>query len=415
MSQRSIPLSALNPQSAKSSSLLNPAASIWDLAFRPLFLLASGFSVVAVLLWLALLNATISWKPVFSPVLWHIHEMVFGFALTIAAGFLLTAVQTWTNLRSMHGKPLMLLAGIWLTLRVLIWQPWWPVDSTLMALVLLLQLSWWALVIGFFARLLIRARSQRNYLFLPLLTVIACLNLLFIYLAYGNFFNEALHIGQSVILFFGVVISIIAGRVIPMFTRNGCRMAGVQAQVGGNEKLDIALLFLSLAAAFCFLFSGWLDFFRSELFKPEWLLALVGLLHLYRQSLWAPLKTLTIPLLWSLHASYFCLGLGLLLVGISQETNLMRSADAFHLMTVGTLGGMILAMISRVSLGHTGRPLIAGKLITIAFAAIFIAAVIRVVLPLFHLSLWGWNLSALGWALAFSLFCYVYSPILKNQ
>ena len=414
MAQRSIPLSALNPQSNKRGSLFNPGAPIWDLAFRPLFLLASGFSVVAVLLWVALLNSAIGWKPVFSPVLWHIHEMVFGFALTIAAGFLLTAVQTWTNLRSMHGKALMLLVGIWLTLRVLIWQPWWPINQTLMTLVLLLQFSWWALVIGFFARLLIRARSQRNYLFLPLLTVIACLNLLFIYLAYGNFFNEALHIGQSVILFFGVVISVVAGRVIPIFTRNGCRMAGVQAQVRGNEKLDISLLFLSLAAAFCYLFSGWLSFFRGELFKPEWLLALVGLLHLYRQSLWAPFKTVTIPLLWSLHASYFCLAAGLLFVGVSQETSLIRTADAFHLVTVGTLGGMILAMISRVSLGHTGRPLMVGKLISLAFVAIFIGAIIRVVLPVFHLSLWGWNLSALCWAIAFSLFCYVYYPILRH-
>lgn len=210
MTQRSIPLSPANTTSSAGQYLLHASAPIWDLAFRPLFLLASGFSVIAVLLWVALLNSVIGWKPVFSPVLWHIHEMVFGFALTVAAGFLLTAVQTWTNLRSLHGKPLMLLAGIWLALRVVIWQSWWPVNQTLMLLVLLLQFSWWALVIGFFARLLIRARSQRNYLFLPLLTVIACLNLLFIYLAYGNFFNEALHIGQSVILFFGVIVSVVA-------------------------------------------------------------------------------------------------------------------------------------------------------------------------------------------------------------
>ncbi|WP_420590105.1 NnrS family protein [Bacterioplanoides sp.] len=415
MTQRSIPLSAANTTSSAGQSLLHASAPIWDLAFRPLFLLASGFSVIAVLLWAALLNSVISWKPVFSPVLWHIHEMVFGFALTVAAGFLLTAVQTWTNLRSLHGKPLMVLAGIWLALRVVIWQPWWPVNQTLMLLVLLLQFSWWALVIGFFARLLIRARSQRNYLFLPLLSVIACLNLLFIYLAYGNFFNEALHIGQSVILFFGVIVSVVAGRVIPMFTRNGCRMAGIQAEVRANEKLDISLLFISLTAAFCFLFSGWLDIFRNEFFQPEWLLALVGVLHLYRQSLWAPFSTIRIPLLWSLHGSYFFLGAGLVLVAISQETSLIRRGDAFHLITVGTLGGMILAMISRVSLGHTGRPLMVGRLMTLAFLLIFIGAAVRFVFPLFQLSLWGWNVSAVCWAIAFALFCYVYYPILKQR
>lgn len=413
MSQRSTPLSATKTAS-DGHFVLNSSAPIWDLAFRPLFLLASGFSVIAVLLWVALLNSATSWQPNFNPVLWHIHEMVFGFVLTIAAGFLLTAVQTWTNLRGMHGKALMWLTTIWLVLRLLIWQSWWPFSQTLMLIVLLLQFSWWALVIGFFAQLIIRARSRRNYLFLPLLSVIGCLNLLFIFLAYGNVFSHALHIGQSAILFFGVIVSVVAGRVIPMFTRNGCRMVGIDANVRSNQKLDAGLLLISLVAALCFLFDGWLEIFHNDFFKPEWLLALVGVLHLYRQSHWAPFSTIKIPLLWSLHASYFCLGVGLVLVGVSQETHLIGRGDAFHLITIGTLGGMILAMISRVSLGHTGRVLSVGKWMSAAFLLIFIAASARFIFPLIQLSLWGWNISALCWAIAFLVFCYIYYPILRQ-
>ena len=394
-------------------AIYSASAPLWELAFRPFFLLASAVSVFALAAWVGILNSWSLWLPVFSPVLWHIHEMIFGFALTIAAAFLLTAVQTWTGLRSLHGKSLMLLVVIWLLIRLLIWQPWWAVNNVLMLAVLLLQTSWWLIVIGCFSRLLIRADNRRNYFLIPLLLIIACLNLLFIYLSYGGFFNEALHVGRSVILFFGVVIAVISGRVIPMFTRNGCRMAGVETDIKPTPRLDQVLVLLSFIAASSYLLSGWIREI-SDL-GIEWLLFLVAILHIYRQSHWQALKTFYIPLLWSLHLSYCFLALGLIAVFISEVSPIIRSGDAFHLITVGALGGMILAMIARVSLGHTGRPLVASRLISIAFALIFMAALIRFLFPMFQLALWGWNLSVMCWGIAFSLFCYVYFPILTKD
>ncbi|UTW49188.1 NnrS family protein [Bacterioplanoides sp. SCSIO 12839] len=391
----------------------HPDAPLWHLAFRPLFLLASIVSVLALVAWMGILNSWSPWQPVFSPVLWHIHEMIFGFALTIAAAFLLTAVQTWTGLRSLHGKSLMLLVVIWLLIRLLIWQPWWAVNKVLILAILLLQASWWLIVISCFSRLLIRSVNQRNYFIIPLLAIITGLNLLFIHLSYGGFFNEALHISKSVILFFCVIITVISGRVIPMFTRNGCRMAGVETDIKPTPRLDQVLVLLSFIAASSYLFSGWIREI-SDL-GVEWLVFLVGILHIYRQSHWQPLKTIYIPLLWSLHLSYCFLAMGLIAVFISEASPIIRSGDAFHLITVGTLGGMILAMIARVSLGHTGRPLVASRLISIAFALIFIAALIRFLFPMFQLALWGWNLSVVCWGIAFSLFCYVYFPILTKD
>jgi len=382
----------------------------WDLAFRPLFLAASLMSIFSFLVWALILNGAINWQPLLNPLLWHVHEMIFGFALTVAVGFLLTAVQTWTGLRSLNGQGLALLCGLWLLARLLIWQNIWPANTALFIALLIVQASWWVVFISFFARLLVRAGSRRNYLFIPLLATIAVLNLAFIQLSFSGHEHAALHLAQSTILFFAVMIAIISGRIMPMFTRNGCRMAGIHTDIRATDKTDKVLLWLSLFGAISFLLGAWLDLF----YQPAWILISVGLLHLYRQTHWAPFATLSVPLLWSLHLSYLCLGFGVILIGISKLTPLLATGDAFHLLTVGTLGGMILAMISRVSLGHTGRPLQVNTQMSVAFSLIFGAALMRLLLPLMDLHLLGWNLSVLCWCLAFALFCRNYFPVLTK-
>ena len=142
---------------------------------------------------------------------------------------------------------------------------------------------------------------------------------------------------------------------------------------------------------------------------------ITGIMHLLRLRHWDSWATRKVPLLWSLHLAYFALGTGLILLGLSYASNTIRFADALHLITIGTIGAMILAMMARVSLGHTGRALQPHFSINIAFALILLAAVARVLLPPLGQQLWAWDISAGLWITAFTLFIGRYTTILLSQ
>ncbi|WP_256717986.1 NnrS family protein [Shewanella sp. UCD-KL12] len=375
---------------------------IWDLCFRPWFLAATTLSALSLAIWILYLNGQFSGfnSEGISPLVWHIHEMLFGFGASIAVGFLLTAAQTWTKVRSINGLSLALLTGIWLSVRILLLSS----SANLQLLAISLQALWWLVSIGYLAYMVLRAQSRRNYQFIPLLSAMMLLNLAFLL---ADFFGDtqlALHLSRSAILMFGLLVGIVGGRVIPFFTSRGAESAQVQA----TPMLDKLLPLVTLSGIAVF-FSG---YFISLPFTPATLLILAGSLHLARLYFWNSLSTCKVPLLWSLHASYLALGLGLILLGASYLSENLRFADALHLITIGTIGGMILAMIARVSLGHTGRALKPHPAMNLAFALIFIGALARVILPLFQQPLWGWNISAATWIIAFILFLWHYTPIL---
>lgn len=375
---------------------------IWDLSFRPWFLAASGLSILSLAIWLLYLNGQFTGfsSTGISPLVWHIHEMLFGFGATIAVAFILTAAQTWTKVRSINGAGLALLTGIWLTVRVLLLSS--SVKWQLLAIVL--QALWWLISISYLAYMVISAKSSRNYQFVPLLTMMMSLNIAFLLAEQFGDTALALHLSRSAILLFGLLVGIVGGRVIPFFTGRGAKKSHVKA----TPKLDNLLPIITVSGIAVF-FSG---YFVSLPFTPATLLILAGCLHLLRLYYWDPLSTLKVPLLWSLHVSYFALGLGLILLGASYLTETLRFADALHLITIGTIGGMIIAMIARVSLGHTGRSLKPAPSMSIAFALILIGAIARFVLPLMQLPLWGWDISAITWIAAFCIFLWHYTPIL---
>lgn len=382
-------------------------APLWNLAFRSFFILASFASVFSLVVWLVYLNsgAVLTSQQLLSPVLWHIHEMFFAFTLTIAVGFLLTAVQTWTGLKSLQGLSLMGLTAIWIGIRCLLLLNQASTPG-LLTLVLVLQTLWWAVVLISFSRLLIKTRSKRNYIFIPLLTTLMILQLSFLYLSQESI-ETALHLVRSAILVFSIMVGLISGRVIPLFTRNALN-AKFKEIIKPTPRLDKVLIIFSLIGSLNFL----LSYFVGMPFSPAWALLLVGVLHLVRLTHWASIHTCNNPLLWSLHLSYFCLAIGLILIAISFFTTQVRIADAFHVITVGVFGGMILAMISRVSLGHTGRILEINKWMVLAFFSIFTAVILRVVLALLKQPLWAWNSSALLWIIAYSIFLKFYIPVL---
>ncbi len=378
---------------------------VWDLAFRPWFLLASLSSVFSVGLWLLYLNGFgVSFgQKGLSAIVWHIHEMVFGFAATVAVAFLLTAVQTWTGCRSVHGHLLVVLTILWSIVRGLLWSG----DVLLQWAAIYLQGLWWLVCIASLAYLVIKVRNKRNYLFVPLLSFLMLLNISILYLDLTNNTELALHFSRTTILLFGLLIGIVAGRVVPFFTRKGVE----NSNVTDTPVIDNYLIALSIIGISTFVSGEFFDL--SKL--PAILMIILGGLHFFRLLHWDSLSVKAVSLLWSLHIAYFFLSVGFFAMGASYFFSGITLSNALHLIAVGTVGGMILAMMARVSLGHTGRPLKVSPIINIAFLFLFLAASIRFLFPMFSLYLLAWNLSGALWFLAFSIFCVFYAAILFKK
>jgi len=376
----------------------NTTSPLWQLGFRAGFLGAAIFAVLAMGRWMYWMARPGSWPAAQAPHWWHGHEMVFGFALPVVAGFLLTAVATWTGIPGTRGRPLQVLFTLWLATRLILWlAPAWALFAWLAEMLFIL------LVCTELGRRVWARRQWRNLLFLPALLVLAVLDSFSFRYAADPVFTTGLHYGA--VWMVTVFVVIIGGRVIPLFTGNrlGLSLTPLPAWF---ELLCIAtVVAIGLVTAF-----------RAQLLSTGWLpllCLLAALLHLYRLYRWQGWKTLGVPLLWSLHLSYLCIPLALL--GLAAVgTDPVAEKSVFHLLAVGTVGGMILSMMSRVSLGHTGRPLEVPGDLALSFALILLAAVIRASTPVVAGSLvpWSWRLSALLWILAFGCFLFRYLPIL---
>lgn len=376
--------------------------------FRPAFLLAAIWAVVAISIWLAQLAGVIQSAAGLNGTLWHVHEMLFGFGALVAVGFLLTAAQNWTQIPALNRLGLLLWSLLWLIARGLAFiEPLADAAHNLLLLALV-QGSWWLLGIAALCRQLWRARSQRNYQFLLMLAGMALLNLLFLKQSGDEHYLLALHLGHSMLLLFGVLMSVLGGRVIPFFTARATQTPQPQ-----TPRLDLLLLISAVAGTLGFISSIW-----WSLLNPGWLMLLIALLHVLRLGYWFTPKLLAQPLLWSLHFANLALALGLALMAFALLTvpsTLPRSTlfkDALHLIGISAMGGMMLAMMARVALGHTGRPLQVSRLLALAFAAVLVSGLLRAGAGLFpqpHLSWYG---SAGLWLGAFAMFIRVYWPIL---
>jgi uncharacterized protein involved in response to NO len=375
------------------------------LAFRPLFLGAALFAVLAIGWWGAILAGWLQQKPALPLVFWHSHEMVFGFGSAVVAGFLLTAMQNWTGLRAPHGRPLALLVGCWLLARLANAA---PVQLPLPFL-MLLDLSFLPLAAWLLARPLIAAQQYRNLFFIPLLLVLTICNALMWLGLMPGYDQFQQHGSTSAVLLITMVMAIVGGRVLPMFTANGTRTTRVSP-----------LLWLDRAAlGSCWLVFGY-HFFHLQLWLPAQvpliLCSLAALLLAVRALRWKIWITLREPLLWSLHIAYWCIPAGLALFAARYAGFAVTQSLAIHLLTVGAMGGMILSMMSRVSLGHTGRPLKVPRWMPLAFVSLIAAVVSRVALPMVS-GMWyqtGVLLSALFWVCGFSLFLLCYWNILTS-
>ena len=375
-------------------------APLWRLAFRAGFLLAASFAVLGMARWLYWMLSPASWDYSIAPNWWHAHEMVFGFAMPVVAGFLLTAVATWTATAGTTGRRLQLLFALWLLARILLWLAPGQLIFAWLAEMLFILLLTLELTKRVWAR-----RQWRNMLFPPVLLALAALNSASYWSADNPILTTRLHYGA--IWMITVLVVIIGGRVIPMFTGNrlGFKISPLPAwfdylAIGSTVLIGLVTAILPWDKA-----GPWLP-----------LLCLAGgAIHLFRLAWWRGWKALGVPLLWSMHLSYLCIPLAMLGLALAGADP-VASKNVTHLLAVGTIGGMILSMMSRVSMGHTGRPLDVPTYLAWAFGLLILAAVIRAFLPLLAASLtpWAWQISAVLWIVAFACFLLRYVPILTR-
>ena len=370
--------------------------ALWQLGFRPFYLLASIFAALSIPLWVAQYAGWLA--PYARGMVSHAHEMLFGYALAVIAGFLLTAARNWTGQPTPTGRALVALALLWVVGRVLAFTPW----STAAAIVSA------AFPLGVAAGLaipLVKSGNRRNYFFVALLGAFA-LAALTLHLSYAGVLAWPEHLslvaGLDLVLF---VIAVIGGRVIPMFTNNG--IPGTHATRRPLiEGLALGSILVLLAA--------------EVLQAPEAFVGLVAIAgataHLIRLYLWQPWRTVRTPLVWVLHASYAWIVVYLALRALAAW-GLVAATFATHALTIGAIGGMTIGMMTRTARGHTGRPLIADRFEVACYALIQAAAAIRVfggmLLPRFYVA--TVIASAACWSAGFAIYAIRYWSILTRE
>ncbi len=366
------------------------------LGFRPFFLAAGVFAVLLLGLWLLVLRGWIDTGSL-PPAVWHGHEMLFGYTVAVIAGFLLTAVQNWTGLRTPSGTPLAALFLLWLAGRVVFLVP--DIPAGLAAAVDILFLPILAVVL---ARSLLKTKQLHNYPFPLLLLALTAANALIHMEALGWTRDTAtlgLHLAAYVVV---VMVVVMGGRVIPSFTDNKLRTRARRWKA--VEWLTPAATLVALAAALL----------APESHVTALLAAAASAIHFVRLAGWHTRKLWSVPLLWILHLGYGWIVLGFALLALSSAGMPAAGSSALHAFTAGGIGVLTLGMMARVSLGHSGRLLEPAPAMTLAFVAVNVAALIRVALPLLFPAAYAqWiEVAGLAWILAFGIFVTVYAPIL---
>ncbi len=370
--------------------------------FRPMFLLGALWAVVAMVLWLLVLTIGFDLPSRFDPVDWHAHELLFGFAPAVVCGFLLTAIPNWTGRLPVTGAPLGGLVFLWVIGRGAV------LFGAVLAsgLVLIADLAFLAALAALIAREIIAGKNWRNLAVLLLVLLLLVANGLFHLTALqGDIASQGIgfRLGAGALV---LLIGLIGGRIIPSFTRNWLVKQNISELPTPFNKFDRAVLIVSVAAI-----GVWVV--RPDALLGGVLLLLAGVLHMVRLSRWSGGRTFGQLLVLVLHIAYGFLPLGYLLSGAASLWPGYFSAVAGeHAWMVGVVAMMMLAVMTRASLGHSGRPLQAGLAEWLIFSAIVIAAVTRIWASFATGSQGLLHLSATCWIIAFGVFCISYGPMM---
>ncbi|MBI4996651.1 MAG: NnrS family protein [Rhodocyclales bacterium] len=365
--------------------------ALWALGFRPFYLLAAAFAAIAILAWLFVLTGRLAMP--MAGIWWHAHEMLFGFAAAVIVGFLFTAGRNWTGLDTPTGRPLAALALLWLAGRL-------GMAFGGGIVTVLVDSAFLPVAAAAIARVLWRAGSRRNYFVVAILGLLSLANIAFHLARIGMLAIDplqALHFALGMII---LLETVIGGRVIPSFTASALH--------GVRQWQSQPWNYAAIAATGVALL-GWVVLPDAR--WPAALSLLAVALQLPRCIGWNPWATRRTPLLWILHVSHLWIPFGLALLAAAQLGWLPRSAGV-HALTIGATGGLIVGMITRTALGHTGRMIIVGRIETSAYALVQIAAVVRVltVAAVPAAAVAGIHVAATLWALAFLLYLWRYLP-----
>jgi len=342
----------------------------------------------------------------FSPAQWHSHEMLYGLVPAAIAGFVLTAITNWTQARPLQGNGLLLLILLWLAGRAVMWfSDWFPVW-----IVAGVDLAFLPVLGIYIATVLIRHQNHRNFVLVAILALLTVGNLL-MHLGFMMKDSTLLRIGQlhgfDVI---AVLMLLIGGRIIPAFSANWLRNNGGNPDwVKRSDPLDR----LALASVVLILP---LDWFSAPQQLIGTLVLFAGLINLVRLVWWSGWKVTAEPLLWILHLAYSFIVIAYLLRGTSAFYELLPATAWQHLLGVGGIGTLLLAVMTRVAVGHTGRPLTLVPKGLLIYIAILLAVLLRLMVALQWLDFRvGLSLVTLCWVLAFGLFVILYFPILSRS
>jgi len=382
------------------TELNNPA--VLRLAFRPLFLVGTLFSVVAIGWWIYYWLAPFAWTPYGGAIWWHGHEMLFGFGIAIMTGFLLTAVKTWTGVPGLKGMLLGSFVLVWVSGRILIsfgngFPPW---------IIALVDVSYLLIAAIAMAYPVIKVKQWRNLMFVPILLVLAFFNA---FSHWSVMVNQSILTTQSLhatIMLFVLIIALLGGRVIPAFTANSMGKAKLPAIMLLDFFAIVSIVVMTITA-----FIGFSNVDNNFLLIIATIAAISNGMRFLR---WGFQHTWSTPILWSLHLFFLFIPFGFVMLALYAAGFIDNLSAALHSFTVGSIGGMILAMISRVTLGHTGREMKPHRLVTVAFVSLLIAVIVRVILPAWLADFYSMSIVISGgfWMLSFSFYLYVYAPML---
>jgi uncharacterized protein involved in response to NO len=369
--------------------------------FRPFFLFGPAWAVIALALWLLAARGGLTLHSGFEPLLWHRHEMLFGFVGAIVAGFLLTAIPNWTGRLPIAGPPLAGLVGLWMAGRLAMLFSGWT-DPAAAAIA---DVAFYVVLAGVAGREVL-ASNNRNVPIVGLVLLLGAADAAD-HAGAADLLHDA-DIGiRAAISLIVMMISLIGGRIVPSFTRNWMAKQGLTRRLPMQPtRFDLAVLAASAASLV-----AWTG--APDWSPAGWLLVAAGCAQAVRLSRWGGLRSARDPLVLILHVGYCWVPIGLLLLGASLLGAAIPRSAAIHALTAGAMATMILGVMTRAILGHTGRDLVAGPQTVSLYVLVTAGAVLRVAAP-FGLFDYAIAMEAAGliWAAAFVLFLVTYGPIL---
>ena len=376
--------------------------ALFSYGFRPFFLFGALYAAVSVLIWVPVLSGQLSISTVFVPRDCHAHELLYGYLPAVITGFLLTAIPNWTGRLPLSGAPLAALVVLWLAGRVAV------ASSGLVGPIIagLVDASFLWVVAAAAGREIIAGSNWRNLKVLAPVALLAAGNTGFhVEASFSGSADVSIRVGMAAVL---LLLMLIGGRVIPSFTRNWLARENPGRLPAPFAMFDAVAIALSACALVLWIVLPFGAMSAAALFTA-------GVLHVVRLSRWAGDRTLRDRLVLVLHVAYVFVPLGFLLVALAA-LEIVLPAAGVHAWMVGAAGMMTLAVMTRATLGHTGRALAASLGTQAIYAGILVAAIARVMaalkpewnLPLLHVS-------ALAWIAAFGGFSLLYGPMLLRH